>query len=574
MTVHPIPIQAGEDVVRIGRALVHRATLAGATAALLLAPLPMPLLAKAPGVSHCYKGVCHRVRTVGQTRAIVGRTQTIETSYYDIPGVDRFNTGTFTSNGERFDANDGARVASADLPDGTELLLRNPVNGRVSHVLVNDFGPFRGDRRLDVTRRVAEDLDFVHKGVVKLEVTVIAPPQYDDLTYRRNRQRRPTKGHLGVLFDGELPALLASLVAERRAPAEAEEIGVASTLQPAAEVALVAQPSAGMHSPPIEPDLSAAAEADRAVFNAQAETAQSPQTPEEVAPVVPVLIAGLADGSPAPARVAAEEVQASRPTVAPSVIVVAATAGAQEEGLAHSFAPALIDSAHAAPAGNGTASWRQPASNSLLLTLLALLSLALLLPAMRNRTSSRARASNPRRGSPEDSLPVDALPQLAARDEYEAAVTIRPATSPAVIPQPVPAIAAHDDPMPAATGAPATSLAPPALRTSTPVAARGSLIDADIMIEGTLRSAGRVSLAGIFKGRIEADEIIVLPGGRLDGEAVCRQAEISGELRGSITAFLLQVRATGRVAADVNVTRIGIDLGGQVEGDVRRVAST
>ena len=128
--------------------------------------------------------------------------------------------------------------------------------------------------------------------------------------------------------------------------------------------------------------------------------------------------------------------------------------------------------------------------------------------------------------------------------------------------------------MPAATGAPATSLAPPALRTSTPVAARGSLIDADIMIEGTLRSAGRVSLAGIFKGRIEADEIIVLPGGRLDGEAVCRQAEISGELRGSITAFLLQVRATGRVAADVNVTRIGIDLGGQVEGDVRRVAST
>ena len=122
MTVHPIPIQAGEDVVRIGRALVHRATLAGATAALLLAPLPMPLLAKAPGVSHCYKGVCHRVRTVGQTRAIVGRTQTIETSYYDIPGVDRFNTGTYTSNGERFNANDPARVASANFPDGTELL--------------------------------------------------------------------------------------------------------------------------------------------------------------------------------------------------------------------------------------------------------------------------------------------------------------------------------------------------------------------------------------------------------------------------------------------------------------------
>ena len=130
-----------------------------ASAALIAAALvmPMPLLAKAPGVSHCYKSVCHRVRTVEQTRALIGRTLTVETSYYDIPGVDRFNTGTYTSNGELFDANDGARVASVEYPDGTELLLRNPINGRVSHVIVNDFGPFLGDRRLDVTRRVSSE---------------------------------------------------------------------------------------------------------------------------------------------------------------------------------------------------------------------------------------------------------------------------------------------------------------------------------------------------------------------------------------------------------------------------------
>lgn len=182
---------------------------------------PSPVDAKAPSVSYCYRSVCHRVKTVEQTRRLIGRLLVVETSYYDLPGVDRFNTGIYTSNGERFDANDQARVASADLPDGTELLLRNPINGRVSHVRVNDFGPFRGDRRLDVTRRVAEDLDFKHKGVVRLEVIVIAAPADDDLTYRRNRERRATRGHLGVVFEPEMPALISGLIAERNPAAEA-----------------------------------------------------------------------------------------------------------------------------------------------------------------------------------------------------------------------------------------------------------------------------------------------------------------------------------------------------------------
>ncbi|MAI47740.1 MAG: hypothetical protein CMB79_18190 [Filomicrobium sp.] len=101
-----------------------------------------PSFGKAPGKRHCYRGVCVKVLTVSQVQGLLGKTVRMTASHYGDPSVDPFNRGTFTSNGERFNANDPTRTASATLPDGTELLLRNPDTGAVSHVRVNDFGPF------------------------------------------------------------------------------------------------------------------------------------------------------------------------------------------------------------------------------------------------------------------------------------------------------------------------------------------------------------------------------------------------------------------------------------------------
>ncbi len=180
--------------------------------------IPFELAAKAPGVTHCYKRVCHRVRSITETRALVGRTLVVSTSYYGPPGIDRFNRGIFTSNGERFQAGDPGRAASSDLPDGTELIIRNPLNGRVSHVRINDFGPFHGSRRLDVTTRVAADLGFTKAGVIDLEVTVIAAPRAEDVTYRRNRTRMAVKGALGAFDNAEMPDLIARVMAQRSQP--------------------------------------------------------------------------------------------------------------------------------------------------------------------------------------------------------------------------------------------------------------------------------------------------------------------------------------------------------------------
>jgi len=157
-------------------------------------------LAKAPGERHCYGQVCVRVFTVAETMAQLGETRILHTSHYDDPSVDPFNRNVFTSNGERFSGDDPSRTASPEYPDGTELLLRNPKTGDVSHVRVNDFGPFWPGRHLDVTRRVAEDMGFAGPGLVDLEVTVVAPPTPDDVRalYRQDRKPVPTGGYLGV----------------------------------------------------------------------------------------------------------------------------------------------------------------------------------------------------------------------------------------------------------------------------------------------------------------------------------------------------------------------------------------
>ena len=173
-------------------------------------------LAKRPGQRHCYGGICVQVMTLPEVRRLLGKVIKQTASHYGDPSTDKYNTGTFTSNGERFNANDPTRTSSANFPDGTELLLRNPENGAVSHVRVNDFGPFWSNRELDVTERVAQDLGFLSRGIMELEVTVVAVPDSDDVRrlYRKDRQPVPTMGFLGKRTEAET-AVLAEVLARR-----------------------------------------------------------------------------------------------------------------------------------------------------------------------------------------------------------------------------------------------------------------------------------------------------------------------------------------------------------------------
>ncbi len=80
----------------------------------------------------------------------------------------KMHNGKTTAGGEKFD-NSAMTAAHRRLPMGTKLKVTNLANGKSVIVKVNDRGPFVKGRTLSVTRRAAEELDFVKRGVARVK---------------------------------------------------------------------------------------------------------------------------------------------------------------------------------------------------------------------------------------------------------------------------------------------------------------------------------------------------------------------------------------------------------------------
>jgi len=158
---------------------------------------PTEAMAKRPGERHCYGGTCHRVMTLDETEAQVGKLRRIKASHYDDCRRDRYNPCGLTSSGEVFRAHIPDNTASSIHPDGTVLLLRNPATRLSAVVRVNNFGPFSGNRQLDVSRATAERLGFASRGVASLEVLIVQAPTPEEARYKRNRRYEPVPGFIG-----------------------------------------------------------------------------------------------------------------------------------------------------------------------------------------------------------------------------------------------------------------------------------------------------------------------------------------------------------------------------------------
>jgi rare lipoprotein A len=136
--------------------------------------------AKRPGGTYCFNGVCHRVKTVAETSADVGRVETVRASFYDDCKVDPGNPCTKLSSGEEFRADRADNAASPVYPNGTVLVLTNPENHAAARVRINNSGPYVKGRLLDVSRATALALGFIDAGVTELQIKVVAAPPSDD----------------------------------------------------------------------------------------------------------------------------------------------------------------------------------------------------------------------------------------------------------------------------------------------------------------------------------------------------------------------------------------------------------
>ena len=95
------------------------------------------------------------------------KTQVIATYYHD-----KFN-GRKTANGTIFD-NSKQTAAHRTLPFGTKLKVINRVNGKWIYVTVNDRGPVKTTREIDLTKRAFMDItDNKNKGELVVDIEIV-----------------------------------------------------------------------------------------------------------------------------------------------------------------------------------------------------------------------------------------------------------------------------------------------------------------------------------------------------------------------------------------------------------------
>jgi rare lipoprotein A len=82
--------------------------------------------------------------------------------------ADKFE-GRTTANGEKY-RHSKLTAAHKTLPFGTIVRVKNLENDKEVTVRVNDRGPFVEGRIIDLSKSAAEKLDFINKGIVKVEI--------------------------------------------------------------------------------------------------------------------------------------------------------------------------------------------------------------------------------------------------------------------------------------------------------------------------------------------------------------------------------------------------------------------
>ncbi len=154
-------------------------------------------------VSHAAKQVQPASRTSGEGRYKIGNPYEIDGIWY-YPTVDynyretgiaswygpKFN-GNLTANGEIFNQYE-VTAAHRTLPMPSMVRVTNLENGRSIAVRVNDRGPFKNGRIIDLSTRAAQLLGFHRQGTAKVMVQILGPESRQLAVVTQSREAADT----------------------------------------------------------------------------------------------------------------------------------------------------------------------------------------------------------------------------------------------------------------------------------------------------------------------------------------------------------------------------------------------
>jgi cytoskeletal protein CcmA (bactofilin family) len=98
-------------------------------------------------------------------------------------------------------------------------------------------------------------------------------------------------------------------------------------------------------------------------------------------------------------------------------------------------------------------------------------------------------------------------------------------------------------------------------KTSDSTATSINLIGNGTTITGDIKSNGDVRIDGALKGNLSiSGKLVVGPSGNIEGNIICQNADISGEIHGKVTVSeLLSLKASAKVLGDIVTGKISIE---------------
>lgn len=160
--------------------------------------------------------------------------------------------GKRTANGEVYDMN-ALTAAHKTLPIPSVVLVTNLENGRSMKLRINDRGPFVEDRIIDLSRRAAQMLDVVKKGIARVRVELV--PE-DSLTLKNlaldARGQPPATEMPGVTAAPRSPVAVVSLSPPNVAtpPVPSAPVVAVTPPTPSVSVSAPSLPGSGTPTPP------------------------------------------------------------------------------------------------------------------------------------------------------------------------------------------------------------------------------------------------------------------------------------------------------------------------------------
>jgi cytoskeletal protein CcmA (bactofilin family) len=98
-----------------------------------------------------------------------------------------------------------------------------------------------------------------------------------------------------------------------------------------------------------------------------------------------------------------------------------------------------------------------------------------------------------------------------------------------------------------------------------------NLISIGTDITGDIKSTGDIRIDGSLSGNLNTKgKVVIGPTGKITGEVICKNSEVSGIVEGKITVGqLLNLKASSKILGDIVTSKLSIEPGAKFSGSCK-----